>query len=201
MRPTSPGGANATELPRLHVLVASTRPERSGPAIADWITAKAKESGLFDVHLVDLAEFELPLLDEPNHPAARNYTKDHTKRWSASVDAADAFVFVAPEYNFAINAALKNALDYLFFEWHYKPVGFVSYGNTSAGLRAQQMTKQVVTTLKMLPLNEAVAVHYFGNHLEDGRFVATEQHDGAAEAMLAELRRVAEALAPLRAGN
>jgi len=186
-------------MPRLHVIIASTRPGRTGPAVAEWFTGIAQEFGKFDVHLVDLAEFSLPLLDEPNHPAERIYTKDHTKAWSESVDAADAFVFVAPEYNYSINAALKNALDYLYFEWQYKPVGIVSYGNTSAGLRAAQMTKQVVTTLKMVPVTESVAIHFIGQHINDeGKFVSTEAMDAAATGMLEELLKFAEALEPLR---
>lgn len=187
-------------MPRLHVVIASTRPGRTGPAVAEWFTEIAEKFGKFDVHLIDLAEFELPLLDEPHHPAERKYTKEHTKNWSASVDAADAFVFVAPEYNFGINAALKNAIDYLYFEWQYKPVGIVSYGNTSAGLRAAQMTKQVVTTLKMVPLTEAVAIHFVGQHVdEDGKFNGTDGHGAAAEGMLEELHKFALALEPLRA--
>ncbi|MFE7670992.1 NADPH-dependent FMN reductase [Streptomyces albidoflavus] len=186
-------------MPRLHVVIASTRPGRTGPAVADWFTGIAEKHGGFDVHVIDLAEVGLPLLDEPHHPAERNYTHQHTKDWSASVDAADAFVFVAPEYNYGINAALKNAIDYLYVEWQYKPVGIVSYGNTSAGLRAAQMTKQVVTTLKMVPVPESVAIHFIGTHLaEDGTFQGTEGMAEAAGGMLDEIARFAEALRPLR---
>jgi NAD(P)H-dependent FMN reductase len=186
-------------LPRLHVVIASTRPGRVGPAVADWFMATAREFDGFDTHLVDLADFDLPLFDEPHHPAQRLYTKQHTKDWSASVAAADAFVFVAPEYNFGMNAALKNALDFLYFEWQYKPVGCVSYGAVGAGLRAAQMTKQVVTTLKMVPVTEAVAIHFVGTHLAgDGRFGSTDILDQAAAAMLTELHKLAVVLAPLR---
>lgn len=191
-------------MPRLHVLVASTRPGRVGPAVAEWFTEIAQkfssDLGDFDIHLVDLADFALPLLDEPHHPSEQNYVHQHTRDWSASVAAADAFVFVAPEYNYGINAALKNALDYLYAEWQYKPVGIVSYGNTSAGLRAAQMTKQIVTTLKMVPVTESVAIHFIGTHMDDdGHFVGTDAMAEAADGMLAELHRMAVALAPLRA--
>jgi len=185
--------------PRLHVLITSTRPGRTGPAVARWFTEIAQQFEGFDVELVDLADFDLPLLDEPNHPSEQQYTKEHTIRWSESVSRADAFVFVTPEYNYAMNAALKNAIDYLYVEWQYKPVGFVSYGNTSAGLRAVQMTKQVVTTLKMVPVTEGVAIHYVGRNITpDGLFEGTEAMAEAADGMLAELLRYAEALAPLR---
>ncbi|SDN52664.1 NADPH-dependent FMN reductase [Geodermatophilus sp. DSM 45219] len=184
--------------PRLHVLVASTRPGRAGPPIAEWVAEHARTFGHFEVDVIDLLEVGLPFLDEPEHPSERRYTQPHTKEWSATVDAADAFVFVTPEYNFGINAALKNALDYLYHEWQYKPVGFVSYGNSSAGLRAVQMTKQVVTTLKMVPVTEGVPIHHVGELVVDGRFTGSEALAGAAGRMFSELLRVANALEPLR---
>ena len=112
--------------------------------------------GGFTVEVLDLAEIGLPMLDEPNHPRLGNYTHEHTKAWSASIAAADAFVFVMPEYNYSFNAPLKNAIDYLWAEWQHKPVGLVSYGGVSGGLRAAQKVRQVVTSLSMVPLVEAV---------------------------------------------
>jgi NAD(P)H-dependent FMN reductase len=184
---------------RLHVVIASTRPGRVGPAVGNWFFEVAKRFGKFDSHLVDLVDFDLPLFDEPHHPAERTYTKQHTKDWSASVEAADAFVFVTPEYNFGMNAALKNAIDFLHSEWQYKPVGIVSYGYVSAGLRAAQMTKQVVTTLKMTPVTEAVAIPFVMTHLDDeGRFNGTAAMEDAAWGMLGELHKMAVVLRPLR---
>jgi NAD(P)H-dependent FMN reductase len=185
-------------VPLLQIIVASTRPGRVGRAVADWVADVAREHGGFEIQLVDLAEVDLPFLDEPNHPSMREYTHQHTLDWSATVDAADAYVFVMPEYNFSFNAPLKNALDFLYYEWQYKPVGFVSYGNTSAGLRAVQMIKQVVTTLKMMPIPEGVPIHFVGKCIEDGRFVAAEPMRDAATAMLDELGRLAPALGAVR---
>jgi NAD(P)H-dependent FMN reductase len=185
-------------MPTLQIIVASTRPGRVGPLIAQWFAERAREHNGFEVQVIDLAEVGLPLLDEPNHPAQREYVHEHTLKWSATVDAADAFVFVMPEYNYGFNAALKNAIDYLYFEWQYKPLGFVSYGNTSAGLRAVQMIKQVVTTLKLMPIPESVAIHFVREHIQDGRFVATETMEGSAKAMLDELLRLSPALASVR---
>ena len=189
-------------MPRLQVIVASTRPGRAGLPVANWFIEHAESHGKFDVELVDLAKINLPFLDEPHHPSERKYTQQHTKDWSATVDAADAFVIVTPEYNYSMNAPLKNAIDYLYAEWRYKPVGFVSYGNTSAGLRAVQMIKQVVTTLNMVPITDAVAIHYIGQHLDDaGRFNGTEAMGAAAGVMLDELDRFATMLAPLRSAD
>src|SRR5579864_3115325 len=124
-------------------------------------------------------------MDEPNHPRLRQYTKQHTKDWSARVEAADAFVFVMPEYNFAFTAPLKNALDYLHHEWHYKPVGLVSYGGVAAGTRAAQMLKQVLTALKMCPLTEAVSIPFFPQFIdEDGALQPNEVMEQSAATML-----------------
>jgi NAD(P)H-dependent FMN reductase len=186
-------------MPKLHVIIASTRPGRVGPAIAAWFHGFAVRQAGFEVELIDLAEVNLPLLDEPAHPRLRQYEHPHTRKWSATVDAADAFVFVTPEYNYSTPPALLNALDYLYREWNYKPVGFVSYGGLSGGIRSVQMTKQIVTALKMMPMVEAVSIPFFPQHMEEsGTFAATEVHEKSAAEMLTELLRWAEALKPLR---
>jgi NAD(P)H-dependent FMN reductase len=185
--------------PTLQIIIASTRPGRVGLPVAEWLRDRALEQGAFDVEVVDLAEVNLPFLDEPNHPRFRQYTHQHTKDWSATIDRADAFVFVMPEYNYGFNAPLKNAIDYLHHEWQYKPVGFVSYGGVSAGTRAVQMIKQVVTTLKMVPLSEAVSIPFVRQFIdEDGAVQANEVMETAATAMLDELARWVGALQPLR---
>jgi NAD(P)H-dependent FMN reductase len=186
-------------MPNLTIIVGSTRPGRAGAPIAQWFAARAKDHGGFDVNVVDLAELDLPLLDEPNHPRLRKYTQRHTKDWSALVDAGDAFVFVTPEYNYGYPASVKNAIDYLHQEWQHKPVGFVSYGGVAAGTRAVQQLKQVVTTLRMLPVFESVNIPFHTQFLDsDGVFHPNEVLDQAADAMLDELVRTEAALRPLR---
>jgi NAD(P)H-dependent FMN reductase len=186
--------------PKLQIIIASTRPGRVGLPVATWFDGVARAHGAFEVELVDLLELGLPFMDEPNHPRMRQYTKAHTRAWSAKVDSADAFAFVTPEYNYGMTAALKNAIDYLHTEWFYKPVGFISYGGISAGTRAVQMTKQVVTTLKMFPLAEAVSIPFVAQFIDDeGELQPNEVMEKAAAAVLDELARLADALAPLRA--
>lgn len=186
--------------PTLQVIVASTRPGRSGRLVAEWVMAQAQAHEAFSVELVDLAEVDLPLLDEPQHPRLQRYENDHTKRWASTVERADAFVVVTPEYDFATPAALVNALQYLVHEWAYKPVGFVSYGGVSAGLRGVQMTKQIVTSLRMMPIPEGVAIPFFSKHIEPTTqtFAPGDIQQQAADRMLDELLRWATALAPLR---
>jgi NAD(P)H-dependent FMN reductase len=185
--------------PKLHIIVGSTRPGRVGPRIADWVLQQAVANDKFDAEVVDIDSFNLPLYDEPHHPATGRYENDHTKAWSQSVSAADAFIFVTPEYNGAPTPALVNALDYLLREWAYKPAAFVSYGGVSAGLRAVQPTKLMLNNLGMVPIREAVAIPFFFNSLDaDGAFVASDLQTKAAADALDELYRWTEALRPLR---
>jgi NAD(P)H-dependent FMN reductase len=187
-------------MPRLMIIIGSTRPGRIGLPIAEWFIELAGERGSFEVDVADLAEIDLPFLDEANHPALGKYEKPHTLAWSEQVSAADAFVLVTPEYNFSMTAPVKNAFDFLFREWHYKPIGFVSYGAVSGGIRAVQQLKQVTTTLSMMPINQAVVLQNAKQMFDDdGVFVPTEQAEKAAVAMLGELRRWSDALTPLRA--
>src|SRR6476659_7451526 len=186
-------------MPRLSIIIGSTRPGRAGLPIADWFADRARGHGGFEIDVVDLAELNLPMLDEPNHPRLRQYTHQHTKDWSARIAGSDAFVIVTPEYNHGYSAPVKNAIDYLHHEWHYKPVGFVSYGGVAAGTRALQQLKQVVTALKLLPITEAVNIPFVAQFLEDGAIVANDVMEQAAVAMLDELVRVEAALRPLRA--
>jgi NAD(P)H-dependent FMN reductase len=186
-------------MPRLSIIIGSTRPGRAGLPIADWFADRARGHGGFEIDVVDLAELNLPMLDEPNHPRLRQYTHQHTKDWSARIAGSDAFVIVTPEYNHGYSAPVKNAIDYLHHEWHYKPVGFVSYGGVAAGTRAMQQLKQVVTALRMLPLTDAVNIPFHTQFLDDdGRVEANEVMEQAADVMLDELLRVEATLRPLR---
>ncbi|WTS35865.1 NAD(P)H-dependent oxidoreductase [Streptomyces sp. NBC_00111] len=186
---------------KLEIIVASTRPGRVGPSVARWIESQAATQGGFDeIEVVDLAEVNLPFMNEPHHPRLGRYTHQHTRDWSAKVAEADAFVFVMPEYNYGYNAELKNAIDYLHNEWKYKPVGLVSYGGVSAGTRAAQMIKQVVTTLKMTPVFEAVSIPFVQQFIDDDqRLLPNDVMTSSAKAMLDELVRFTDALRPLRA--
>jgi NAD(P)H-dependent FMN reductase len=186
-------------MPTLTIIVGSTRPGRAGQPIAEWFADRARTHAGFDVEVADLAEIGLPLLDEPNHPRLGQYTKQHTKDWSAIVDRADAVVFVTPEYNYGYPAALKNAIDFLHSEWRDKPAGFVSYGGVAAGTRAVQQLKQVVTTLRMTPVFDSVNIPFHAQLIKDGKFEATDLLNQAADTMLDELVRVESALHQLRA--
>jgi NAD(P)H-dependent FMN reductase len=188
--------------PKLLVIISSTRPGRIGVPVANWFVEQAGAHAGFEVELIDLYELDLPLLDEPNHPRLRQYTKEHTKQWSATVDGADAVVFVTAEYNHSFTAALKNAIDYLHHEWAHKPLGFVSYGGVAAGTRAMQALKPVAIALALVPVVAAVNIPFVQQfRQDDGTIVGNDIMVEAASAMLDELTTMHGALAPLRAAQ
>ena len=123
---------------KIAVVTGSTRPGRNNEAVARWVYAIAKERKDADFELVDVADYNLPLLDEPMPPSLGQYTHEHTKAWSEKIASFDAYVFVTPEYNHSTSGALKNAIDYLSREWNNnKAAGFVSYGGASGARRSE----------------------------------------------------------------
>jgi NAD(P)H-dependent FMN reductase len=184
---------------QLKMIIASTRPGRKGPAVASWIEGIARKHPAFEVTMLDLQKINLPFFDEPHHPRLQKYEHEHTKRWSETIAGGDAFIFVTPEYNYGYTAPLKNALDYLFLEWNYKPVAFVSYGGIAAGTRAVQMLKQVVTAQKMVPVTDSVNIPFFTKYIDDlERFNGDETLHKSADGMLIELAKWTGALKPMR---
>lgn len=187
---------------KLKIITSTTRPTSKGIHLAQWITGFAKADSNFETELLDLAVINLPFLDEPEHPRLHRYTKDHTRKWSATITEADAFIIVLGEYNYGMPAPIKNALDFLSLEWTHKPVSFVTYGGVSGGIRSLQMIKLVVTALQMMPLTEVVNVPFFTKHLDEhGNFKADELQHKAAALMLKELYRWSVALKTLRTNH
>jgi NAD(P)H-dependent FMN reductase len=173
----------------LKIITATVRPGRKGPIVTNWIAEKAKQHGGFSVEILDLKEINLPLMDEPNHPALQKYQHEHTKKWSATIDEADAFIFVTAEYDFNYPAPLRNALEFLYNEWRYKAAGIVSYGGVSAGTRAFNSLKSDLSSLEMAPLKHAVHIPFFTHFIKDDKLVPNEVMEKSAEHLLNELAR------------
>jgi len=175
---------------KLKIISSTVRPGRKGPGLMKWIADVAKQHGSFEVEVLDLAEINLPMMNEPHHPMMRKYEHEHTKQWSAKIDEADAFIFVTAEYDYNYPAPLRNALEYLYIEWNYKAAGIASYGGISAGTRAANSLKSDLATFKMVPLAEAVYVPFFNQFLnEEGAFTPNEMTEKSAANMLKELVR------------
>lgn len=173
----------------LKIITSTVRPGRKGPIVTDWIAEKARQHGSFNVEILDLKEINLPLMDEPNHPLLRKYEHEHTKKWSATIDEADAFIFVTAEYDYNYPAPLRNALEYLSHEWNYKAAGIVSYGGVSAGTRASNNLKSDLSTLQMVPIGQSVNIPFFTQFIKDDKFVPNEIMEKAANTLLNELVR------------
>ncbi|MGW0042900.1 NADPH-dependent FMN reductase [Rhodococcus sp. NPDC003348] len=152
---------------RLEVIVGSVRQGRFGPVVADWFVRRARQDPAFDTAVLDLAENSLPL----DHSDT-----EEVRRFRRRVDAADAFVMVTPEYNHGYPAALKNAIDTAKQEWRAKPVGFVSYGGLSGGLRATEQLRQVVAEVHMVSVRQTVSFHQARKRFD----AEGETADGAA---------------------
>ncbi|MBK8458741.1 MAG: NAD(P)H-dependent oxidoreductase [Phyllobacteriaceae bacterium] len=183
---------------KLNIVIGSTRPGRAGPVVAQWFHELATAQGDFEANLVDLAEFSLPLLDEAAHPMKRQYADEPTKRWSASVASADAFVFVTPEYDYFAPASLVNAIQTVLLEWGYKPAGVLSYGGVSGGLRSTQVLRQLLGNVNVHALPQSVPVPFFSQHIQEGVFRPNDLVRDGAMLMLGELHKWARALKALR---
>ncbi|WP_210259812.1 NAD(P)H-dependent oxidoreductase [Martelella sp. HB161492] len=184
---------------KLNIIIGSTRPGRVGPTIGKWFEKFARENSDFEVELVDLAAFKLPLLDEANHPVMQQYEHEHTKKWSASVASADAYVFLTPEYDSFPPASLLNALQALVKEWAYKPAGIMSYAFVSAGLRAAMPLRLQLNALNIHAIPQGVPIPFFPQFINDqGEFTPNELTEQGAKAMLDELAKWAPALAAMR---
>jgi len=183
---------------RLMIVVASIREGRIGLPIAEWVREKAEADGRFEIDWADLKEIDLPLMTEPNHPKLGQYTHEHTKRWSARVDACDAFIFVQPEYNYSFAPSLKNALDYLHREWKRKPVGTVSYGGISGGTRGTTAIRPTELVLGLAPTTVNVELAWAAKQIDGGRFVPRDSNNDLLAAMLDEIVDLDGALRPLR---
>ncbi|HBA84435.1 MAG TPA: NADPH-dependent FMN reductase [Verrucomicrobia bacterium] len=144
------------------IIVGSTRPGRKAEAVARWVHEIATKRSDAQFELVDIKDFNLPLLDEAESPSMQQYSQPHTKAWSAKIDAFDAFVFVTPEYNHGISGALKNAIDFLYREWNNKAAGFVGYGGVG-GTRAVEQLRLVMGELQVADVRAQVALSLAGD--------------------------------------
>lgn len=179
------------------IILGSTRPNRNGEAVAKWVMEKV--SGRDDAHfeLVDIKDYELPLLDEPIPPSMGRYTQPHTKRWAEKIASLDAFIFVTPEYNHSTSGALKNAIDFLYREWNNKAAGFVGYGS-AGGSRAVEHLRGIMAELQIADVRSQVLLSLFTDFQNFSQFTPGPQHDPALESMVAQIVSWGEALKRVR---
>jgi NAD(P)H-dependent FMN reductase len=182
---------------KVAIIIGSTRPGRNGEAVGRWIYEKAKNRDDAEYELVDIKDYNLPLLDEPIPPSMGRYSNEHTKIWSSKIDSFDAYVFVTPEYNHGIPGALKNAIDFLFKEWNNKVAGFVSYGS-AGGVRAVEQLRLVMAEVKVATVRAQVQLSLFTDFENFSTFKPHEIHVKSTNNMLDEVISWASAMKTLR---
>jgi len=181
---------------KIAIIIGSTRPGRKGEAVARWIDELAQKRSDASFELVDLLDFNLPLLDEPVPPSMGQYSKPHTKAWASKIDTFDAFVFVTPEYNHGTSAALKNAIDFLYREWNNKAAGFVSYGGIG-GARAVEHLRLVMAEVQVATVRNQV-MFSLRTDFENAVFKPGSHHEKAVNAMFDQVISWGGALKALR---
>jgi NAD(P)H-dependent FMN reductase len=182
---------------RIAIIIGSTRPGRNGEAVAKWIYQIAQKRRDAEFELVDIKDFNLPLLDEPVPPSLGQYSKEHTKAWAAKIDSFDAYVFVTPEYNHGTSGALKNAIDFLFKEWNNKAAGFVGYGS-ALGARAVESLRLVMGELQVADVRAQVGLSLFTDFENFSVFKPAAQQEQSVNAMFDQVIAWGGALKGLR---
>lgn len=183
---------------KIGIVTGSTRPGRNNKAVADWVLQEAQKRADAKYELVDIADYDLPLLDEPMPAVMGGYSRPHTRRWAAKIAELDAFVFVTPEYNHGLPAALKNAVDYLYREWNDKAAGLVSYGGNGNGSRAVEHLRGVLAAVKVAAVREQVGLSLFSDFVNLREFQPQPQNEKALHAMLDQVVRWGGALQSVR---
>ena len=183
---------------RLAVILGSTRPGRRGGGVAAWVHERAAARADTDAELLDLAHFALPVFDEPEPPMTGRFVHPHTAAWSATIASFDAFVFVTPEYNRSIPGALKNAIDFLYYEWNDKAAGFVSYGADAGGARAVEHLRVVMGELRVADVRSQVALSLQDDFAAYTTFTPGHDVERKTDEMLAQVVDWGRALRGLR---
>jgi NAD(P)H-dependent FMN reductase len=183
---------------RVGIIIGSTRPGRKADAVARWVHQLASKRNDAEYELVDIADYGLPLLDEPVPPAQGKYEKPHTRKWAATIASFDAFVFVTPEYNHGTSGALKNAIDFLYAEWNDKVAGFVAYGS-AGGTRAVEHLRLVMAELQIATVRAQVALMLATDFENYTTFKPAARHDKSVATLLDQVVAWGSAMKTLRA--
>ena len=183
---------------KIAIITGSTRPGRVNEQVAQWAFEKAAARNDAEFELVDIADYDLPLYDEPLSPFWNKYTHAHTKRWSEKIATFDGYVFVTPEYNHSTSGALKNAIDYLYYEWGNKAAGFISYGGSANGTRAVEHLRLIMGELSVADVRAQVALSLFTDFEGYTVFKPTTDHEKQLATMLDQVMAWSAALKSLR---
>ena len=184
-------------MPKIQIITGSTRPNRLNRQVADWVYSIASQRDDIDVELVDIADFNLPLFDEPMSPAMAAPTKDHTKKWASKVREADGYIFITPEYNHSVSGALKNAIDFVYGEWNNKAAGFVGYGS-AGGARAIEHLRGIMGEIQVADVRSTVMLNLMNDFENFSKLKNVDAHVPSLETLMDQLTAWSEALKTVR---
>ncbi len=182
---------------KIGIIIGSTRPGRNGLQVSEWIYEQSKKHTDVEFELIDISDYDLPLLDEPYPAGMQRYTKDHTKKWSEKINEFDGYVVVTPEYNHSTSGALKNAIDYLNAEWANKAIGFVSYGSAS-GVRAVEHLRNIFAELRVATVRTQVMFSLFTDFKDMSEFTPDPRHIAEVDALFEDVKSWSNALKTIR---
>ena len=182
---------------KIGIIIGSTRPNRNGEAVGKWVYQIATTRSDAEFEIVDVRDYDLPLLDEPLSPSLGQYTKAHTKKWSQKIAEFDAFVFVTPEYNHSVSGALKNAMDFLSREWRNKSAGFVGYGGVGA-VRSIEHLRSIMGELEIADVRTEVLLFLRSDFENYHIFKPSPFHEKTLNKMLDEVILWGKALQTIR---
>ena len=182
---------------KIAIIVGSTRPGRKAETVARWVHEHTTNRPDVVYEVVDLKDYDLPLLDEEVPPSMGKYSQPHTRKWAATIAGYDGFVFVTPEYNHSTSASLKNAIDYLYKEWNNKAAGFVSYGS-AGGARAVEHLRLVMAEVQIADVRAQVMLSLSSDFENYSVFKPGPQHARTLATLFGQVESWARAMKALR---
>jgi len=182
---------------KIGIIIGSTRPGRNAEAVARWVYEIASKRTDAEFELVDLKDYNLPLLDEAIPASLGKYEHQHTKKWAEKIKSLDGFIFVTGEYNHSFPAALKNAIDYIYAEWNNKAAGFVGYGS-AGGVRAVEQLRLIMAELQIADVRTQVLLSLYNDFENFSIFKPSSVHEKTLNVMIGQIINWAKALKTLR---
>lgn len=186
--------------PKILVILGTTREGRRGIKVANWAMSVLSKRNDADYELVDLRDWDFPFYNLPTSPSTEKgvYQSEIQKKWGEEIESADGYLMITPEYNHGYSAVLKNAIDFLWYEWNHKPVTFISYGSAAGGVRAVEQLRQVAVELEMVPIREAVLISGIRGAFDEKGNIKDESFNHRLEKVVDKLVLWAKSLGKIR---
>lgn len=185
---------------KILVILGSTREGRRGEKVANWTMKVLSKRADADYEMVDLKIWNLPFYDFPTSPSTERglYHNKLQKKWAEKIASADGFIMITPEYNHGYSAVLKNAIDYLWYEWNHKPIAFISYGSAAGGARAVEQLREVAVEVELVSIRQTVLISGIHGAFDENGNIKDDAYNHRLEAVAQRLVIWARSLRILR---